>query len=164
MSLNRSGIWIGACPGRERTTPLMELWLLLKVKFHAHTKQLQHNTITVSYITMFMTSVSRWEIEDSEEDAPHIKFHYLQENQIFFYHWYLNWFMYIIYRLPLSEKSVTKAIYTNLVLILSHKVTSLTHNYLLLKFHANFLKTQIRYTQPIKITTTGKAVDWPDSV
>lgn len=83
-----------------------------------------------------MISVSRWEMEDSEEGAPHIKFHNLQESQIFFYHWYLKWFIYIIYRLPLPEKFVTEAIYTNLVPILSHKVTSLTHNYLLLKFHA----------------------------
>jgi RNase P/RNase MRP subunit p30 len=67
--------------------------------------------------------------------------------------------MYIIYRLPLSEQFITKAIYTNLVSILSHKVTSLTHNYLSLKFHANFLKIEIRYTKPIEITTTGKAVD-----
>lgn len=86
MSLNRSGICTDVCSWRERTTPLMESWPLLEVKFHTRTKQLQYNTITVLYITMFMILVSKCKTEGSEEAAPHTKFHYLQENQIFFYH------------------------------------------------------------------------------
>lgn len=94
--------------------------------------QPQYKTVTIQYNTIHHSFVNYNVYDFSQQIRDGI---FWQESQIFFYHWYLKWFIYIIYRLPLPEKFVTEAIYTNLVPILSHRVTSLTHNYLLLKFH-----------------------------